>query len=118
MLGYIAAGFALGGAKALVYGSKRGKQSRSAHALAMLGVDAFSEEVIYRTGVERFGLRQVMGVEPARLVGAALFGLGHTNPIDAAVGGYLYSRAYDAGGLGLSTLAHLAHNVGVVLLSR
>ena len=118
-LGYIAAGFALGAAKSVAYGVK-GPKKHSLHSVAMLGLDALSEEVVYRTGVERIGLRGVanMGPETARMLGALAFGMGHTNPIDAAVGGYLYSRAYDAGGLGLSTMAHLAHNLGVVFLSR
>ena len=115
-LGYVAAGFALGAVKAIAYGSKGPRHTL--HALAALGADAFTEELVYRTGVERFGLRQVLPVESARLAGAALFGLGPANPLDAAIGGYLYSRAYDRGGLGLSTLAHLAHNLGVVFLSK
>lgn len=118
MLGYLAAGFALGAVKALAYGSKR--EGHLGHTLLGIGPDALAEEVTYRFGLERVGMRGALGIgaEPARFAAAALFGLGHTNPIDAAVGGYLYSRAYDAGGLPLSTLAHVAHNLGVVLLSR
>lgn len=120
MLGFIAAGFALGATKAIAYGARGDRGDHSLHAVAMLGLDALSEELVYRVGVERVGMRGLgaLGAEPARLASSILFGLGHANPIDAAVGGYLYSRAYDAGGLGLSTLAHLAHNLGVVLLSR
>lgn len=118
MLGYVIAGFALGATKAIAYGSKGPKNGHSLHALAALGADALTEELVYRTGVERVGLRNVMAPEPARLLSSIAFGLGHANPVDAAVGGYLYSRAYDAGGLPLSVLAHLAHNLGVVFLSK
>lgn len=118
MLGYLAAGFFLGAVKALAYGAKR--DAPLGHTLLGLGPDALAEEVTYRFGVERMGLRSALGVDPekARVVAAALFGLGHKNPVDAAVGGYLYSRAYDAGGLPLATLAHVAHNLGVVVLSK
>lgn len=118
MLGYLAAGFVLGAVKAVTYGAKRDEPL--GHALLGLGPDALAEEVTYRLGLERWGLRSALGVAPetARLATAALFGLGHANPIDAAVGGYLYSRAYDAGGLPLATFAHVAHNLSAVLLSR
>lgn len=113
MLGYIALAGAWGMAKAIGHGAKR----------THLTVDGgeLLEELQFRTGIERLGLRGLLGVAPgpARFASALLFGLDHPgNELDASLGGILYSYAYDEGGLLGATLCHLAHNLGVWLGGR
>ena len=113
MLGYIAGALAWGFIK-----SWGNDLTRSPHSLSGLGFSELLEEVEYRTVIERAGLRGSAGLSPlaARIATSAAFGLAHPgHMVDAAMGGVLYSKAYDKGGLALSTLCHIAHNCGVFL---
>ena len=116
MLGYLAAGFIWGAIKAQAVGARR------AHDLGTtLIVAPIVEELQFRLGVERLGLARglILSSERARLVSSALFGLMHPGlEVDAAVGGYVYSKAFDAHGLAGAVFSHLAHNLGVALGSR
>jgi hypothetical protein len=123
VLGYVAGALAWGFLK-----SRSLDLRRSPHALSDLGFAELLEEVEYRYGIERVGLRGALGLSPtvSRTLQAAFFGLAHGNPLDAALGGFIYSKAYDAGavkhgslgGLALSAAAHIAHNLGVHLGGR
>lgn len=113
MLGYIAGALAWGFLKSWGNGAKRAHNS-----LADLGFSELLEEVEYRTVIERAGLRGSLGLSPlaARVATSCAFGLAHPGYMaDAALGGMLYSKAYDRGGLPLAVGAHLAHNIGVFL---
>lgn len=110
MLSYIGLCFGWGLLKAHVLGAHSG-----AHALSGLGAVELLEELQFRTGLERLiAPRLSVAPQVAKLGQAVLFGLGHPgNEVDAALGGYVYSKAYDAHGLMGAVLSHVAHNVGV-----
>lgn len=113
MLGYIAGAALWGFAK-----SVSNNLTRSPHALSDLGAAELLEELQFRTGLEHGLGRRVLGLSPsvARLCGAALFGLNHPgHMVDAALGGVVYSKAYEKYGLLGSTLTHIAHNLAVHL---
>lgn len=86
-------------------------------------VGVASEELLYRVGIERLLLRNLLGLSewPARLIQAALFGAVHRNALEAGIAGIAYSWLYEQGqkrgghaaGFALSGLTHLAHNWGV-----
>ena len=110
MLAYVGGCMAWGAMKAHVLG---------AHAAGPfpVGLGEIAEELQYRWGGERL-LAPKLGLSPevARIAQAAFFGLVHPgHEIDAALGGYVYSRAYDDHGLLGAVAAHLAHNVGIWL---
>lgn len=84
--------------------------------LSGAGMPELSEELTYRMGLERGVLGGVVGMntEPARIAQAIIFGLGHPGiQLDAALGGYVYSKAYESHGLLGSLAAHVAHNAGI-----
>lgn len=113
MLGYIAGCFAWGALKASVLGAHR---TPGSHMLSGLGMPELSEELTYRLGLERAVFGGLAGMAPgtARIAQAAVFGLGHPGiEVDAAVGGFVYSKAYDAHGILGALAAHVAHNAGV-----
>lgn len=108
MLGYLAACFAWGVVKAASVGAKR------THDLggSLIGAPVL-EELQFRMGLERMALGRALKPEHARLAGAAIFGLMHPGlEVDAAVGGYVYSKAFEAHGLKGAMLAHAFHNLG------
>lgn len=118
MLGYVLGCLAWGICKAHIYGAHRAPGS---HFLGGFGLPELSEELQYRMGMERMLGRSMLGVNPAaaRITQAALFGLAHPGlEVDAAVGGFVYSKAYDAHGLLGALAAHVAHNAGVWLGSK
>ena len=113
MLGFIAGMGLWGFAKASLLGAHR----TSMHAL---GGPELLEELQFRVGVERV-LAPRLSIAPhlARLGQAALFGLMHPGlEVDAALGGYVYSKAYEGHGLVGAVLSHVAHNAGVWLGSK
>ena len=113
MLGYIAGAAFWGLAKSSLTGARR-----TPHALLGFGFAELMEEVEFRAGIEHVGLRGFGGLSPgvSRLASSALFGLAHPGAeLDAALGGVLYSMAYEKWGLLGSTLTHLGHNLGVYL---
>ena len=113
MLGYIAGAAIWGLAK-----SWSNDLERSPHALSGLGAAELLEEVQFRMGLEHGLGRNVLKLSPtaARIGASALFGLVHPgHALDAAIGGLVYSKAYEDHGLLGSTLAHCAHNIGVHL---
>lgn len=116
MLGYVAGCLAWGALKAHALGTHR---SPGSHALTGYGPEVL-EELQYRMGVERMLLPRLgVGPETARLAQAGLFGLTHPGlELDAALGGYIYSKAYDAHGFWGALAAHTAHNIGVWLGGR
>ncbi len=114
MLGYFAGAFVWGLAKAV--GSDA---TRSHNSLEGFGAAELVEELQFRTGIERMGLRRVFPPGTARVLSAVAFASIHPgHELDAALGGILYSHAYDKGGLLGSTVAHLCHNLGVYLGAR
>ncbi len=118
MLGYVLGCALWGACKARLLGAHR---TAGSHFLNGFGLPELSEELQYRVGVERMLGRGVVGASPtvARVGQAILFGLGHPGlEVDAAVGGFVYSKAYDAHGLLGAVAAHLAHNAGVWLGSK
>ena len=116
MLGYIAGALAWGALKANFLNVHRAPGS---HALTGYGHEVL-EELVYRTGLERKVLRPAgLSHETARVTQAALFGLIHPGTeVDAALGGYVYSKAYDAHGFWGALAAHTAHNIGCWLGSK
>ena len=113
MLGYVATAAAWGFLKSQALGL-----TRSPRPFHSFGVPELLEEVEFRAGLEHGLGRTILGLRPAvaRLGAAALFGLCHPgNELDAALGGFLYSKAYEAHGLVGSTLTHLTHNLFVHL---
>lgn len=113
LAGYIAGCALYGFTKATVLGARRGHTSSSTF-MHSLGGPELMEELQYRVGVEQ-GLKHLGGVGevPARVTQSILFGLIHPgNEVEAALGGYIYSKAYAAHGLMGSLLAHCAHNLG------
>lgn len=108
MLGYITATFLWGLVKASSVGAKR------THDLGASLIGApLLEELQFRMGLERLALGKFVAPEHARLAAAAIFGSMHPGlEVDAAVGGYVYSRAYDAHGFKGAVLSHLFHNLG------
>ena len=113
MLGYVLGCALWGAAKASILGVHRAPGS---HALTGYGPEIV-EELQFRLGLERVvAPRLNIAPEPARIAQAALFGLIHPGTeVDAALGGYVYSKAYDAHGLLGALAAHTAHNIGVWL---
>ena len=113
MLGYVIGCAAWGAFKATALG---------AHSTAAFGncLPELLEEVQYRWFGERVAAPAVgVPAEHARVAQAALFGMVHPgHELDAALGGYVYSKAYDAYGFKGAVLSHLAHNVGVWLASK
>lgn len=118
VLQFAGACFAWGLVKASVLGVHR---TGSTHNfLHNLGGQELSEELQFRFGLEQ-GLKALtpLSAEAARVTQAALFGLMHPgNQLDAAVGGYVYSKAFEKHGLMGSLSAHVAHNVGCWLAAK
>lgn len=113
MLGFIAGCFAWGALKQAAFGGP------VRHSLADLGlVGPIVEELQFRTGLERMGLRRVMSPGKARILSSIAFATGHQVPLDAALGGFVYSHAYDRGGLLGSIAAHASHNLGVWAMAQ
>ncbi|TAL42479.1 MAG: CPBP family intramembrane metalloprotease [Salinibacterium sp.] len=115
MLWYVLACMAWGFAKASVLGAHRAPGS---HFLGGFGLPELAEELEYRVVMERGLGQRMLGVNPAaaRLAQAALFGLAHPGlEVDAAVGGFVYSKAFDQHGLLGAVASHVAHNAGVWL---
>ena len=114
MLGFVAGAFAWGAVKSAVTG-----QHRHDYMDWDVGVGELSEELVFRVGLEKgLGLTG-LAPAPVRLLQAGLFGAMHPgNEVDAALGGLLYGAAYDKHGLLGSTLAHIAHNLGVFVAAR
>lgn len=84
------------------------------HVFSGVGMPELSEELLYRAGLER-GVFAGLGVAPntARILQAGIFGLGHPGiEVDAAVGGFVYSKAFESHGLLGALAAHIAHNAG------
>ena len=118
MLGYLVGCLALGAAKAQLLGAHR---TPGSHFLNGFGLPELSEELEYRWLAERGVGRTLLGVSPtaARIGQAMLFGLAHPGlELDAAVGGFVYSKAFDDHGLLGAVAAHVAHNAGVWLGSK
>lgn len=118
MLGYVLGCLVWGAAKASILGAHRAPGS---HFLGGFGLPELAEELEYRVFTERMVGRGLVGVNPAaaRLAQAMLFGLAHPGlELDAAVGGFVYSKAYDAHGFFGAVASHVAHNAGVWLGSR
>ena len=84
------------------------------------GMPELLEEVQYRWFGERVAAPAVgLGTEHARIAQALFFGAAHPgHELDAALGGYVYSRAYEAHGFKGAVLAHIFHNLGVWLASK
>ena len=126
MLGYLAAAFAWGAVKAHVMGAHRTQPS----PLHRLGLAELGEELEFRGLLERVAVPAAfgtMGAVPvaAKLGQAVLFGALHPGlEVDAAVGGLVYSLAWDTAkranflglgpfaGLAGAYLTHVAHNTG------
>ena len=118
MLKYVLGCALWGACKASLLGAHRAPGS---HFLGGFGLPELSEELQYRVGMERMLGRGVVGISPtaARVGQAMLFGLAHPGlEVDAAVGGFVYSKAFDAHGLLGALAAHVAHNAGVWLGSK
>ena len=118
MLGYVGLCCLWGFAKASLLGAHRAPGS---HFLGGFGVAELAEELEYRVAIERGIGHRMLGVNPtaARIAQAALFGLAHPGlEVDAAVGGFVYSKAFDAHGLFGPLATHVAHNAGVWLGSK
>ena len=118
MLGYIAGCLAWGAIKASVLGAHRAPGS---HFLGGFGLPELAEELEYRVLMERGVGRTLLGVNPmaARIAQSVMFGLAHPGlEVDAALGGFVYSKAYDAHGILGALAAHVAHNAGVWLGSK
>lgn len=115
MLGYIVGAALWGFAK-----SRLANAEADVRALHSLGLSALLEELQFRWALERVVAPKLgLGTAGSRALGAIAFALAHPdNMLDAALGGLVYSKAYDAGGLKLSTLTHAAHNIGVHLGGR
>lgn len=112
-LGYVLGCFMWGAVKASALGAHR---TPGTHMLSGAGMPELSEELTYRMGLERGVLGGVAGLSPnaARIGQAVIFGLGHPGiQVDAAVGGFVYSKAYESHGLLGSLAAHIAHNAGI-----
>ena len=111
MLGYLAAAAAYGFAKSAALGARSIGEFGFGHNTASV----LEEELVYRLGIERGLGRTALGLSPmvARVGSAALFGLDHTHPFDATLGGLFYSYAFDRGGLPLAAGCHLIHNLMV-----
>lgn len=123
-LGYVAFAFVYGYAKAYLLNGKSVE-----HSTAERVYWAAREEVEFRYAIERLALPALgVNTDTARLITSSAFALSHAagtprevlpfRILDAFAGGYLYSRAYDAGGLATAIATHFAHNVGVVAGSR
>ena len=107
-----------GACKAKLLGAHR---TPGSHFLDGFGAAELGEELEYRLLMERGVGRAMLGVTPtaARIATATLFGLAHPGlEIDAAVGGFVYSKAFDDHGLLGAVAAHVAHNAGVWLGSK
>ena len=118
MLGYVLGCGLWGFAKASLLGAHR---TPGSHFLGGFGLPELSEELQYRVFTERMVGRTMLGVAPAaaRVTQAMLFGLAHPGlEIDAAVGGFVYSKAYDAHGFWGAVASHVAHNAGIWLGSK
>lgn len=119
MLGYVAGAALWGYAKASALGARRHQ-----HNIANIGMHALAEELEFRVGLERGVGRAVLGLNSgvARGLSALAFGAVHEGSLarkaDAALGGMLYSLAFDRAGLAGAALTHLAHNLGIYLGSR
>lgn len=108
MLGYLAGCFTWGLVKAASVGAPR------THDLGASFIGApLVEELQFRLGLERLALGRVLSPERARIAGAIFFGAMHPGlEVDAALGGYVYSKAYESHGLKGAVFAHMAHNLG------
>jgi hypothetical protein len=110
---FLAGAFAYGYAKSALLGAK----SPGSFPAYENTAGVLEEELIYRTALERWVGRDLLGLSPtvARLGQAAAFGLvDHPwNPFESALGAVGYSYAYDEGGLPLSVGTHLLQNLGV-----
>lgn len=131
MWGFIAGAALWGFAKGAALGTRRSTDEPGLghHALGVL-----AEELESRYLLENVLLKQSLAIAPsaARAVSSAAFGLLHLGTLpncaptvvkmwrvgDAALGGYIYSHAYERHGLLGSALTHLAHNLGVQLSMR
>ncbi len=113
MFGYVFGCFAWGAVKARALGA------HSAGSFGFGGAELL-EELQYRFGAERMvAPRLGLAPETARIGTSLLFGLTHPgHELDAALGGYVHSKAYDAHGFKGAILSHLAHNLGVWLVAR
>ena len=118
-LGYAAVAFAYGYAKAWLLEARRASDESLLTQLAWV----LREELEFRYAVER-KLLPLVGVsaETARLAASAAFAAVHDGNAfrfaDAFAGGWLYSKAYDEGGLVGAVAAHGFHNAGVHLGAR
>lgn len=111
MLKYALGCFLWGACKSALMGAHRAPGS---HFLGGLGLPELSEELTYRLGMERLLLPKLgLSSDAARLCQAAAFGAVHPGiQVDAAVGGFVYSKAFEQHGLLGALAAHVAHNVG------
>lgn len=111
VLKYVGLCFAWGAGKAALMGVHR---TPGSHIFSGFGMPELSEELIYRVGLERGLLaRSGLSATSARLAQAAVFGLGHPGlEVDAALGGFVYSKAFEKHGLLGALAAHVAHNAG------
>ena len=118
MFVYLIGCLAWGATKAQLLGAHRAPGS---HFLGDFGLPELSEELEYRLLIERGIGHTLLGVNhtAARIGQAMLFGLAHPGlELDAAVGGFVYSKAFDDHGLLGAVVAHVAHNAGVWLGSK
>lgn len=109
MLGYIAGAFAWGALKSWSHDLTRSPRSS-------FGLGELAEELQFRMGLEHGLGRGLLGLSPtvSRLGASVLFAVVHPgHMLDAALGGLVYSKVYEGHGLLGSTLAHIAHNLGV-----
>lgn len=114
LAGYTLGMLAYGFVKATALGAKHTGHGSFLHSV---GGPELMEELQYRVGVEQ-GLKHVVGVPAtaARITQSVLFGLIHPgNEVEAALGGFVYSKAYEKHGLLGSVLVHCAHNIGCYL---
>lgn len=112
LFAFLGACFVWGAVKAAAVGAKKTHDLGGSIILAPL-----FEELQYRGAVERgvvkIGGQGAISSEQARIATAIFFGLGHPGlEVDAAVGGYVYSKAWDAHGFLGAVAAHAAHNLG------
>ena len=118
-LGYAAVAFVYGYAKAWLLEARRASDEPIGYQLLWV----LREELEFRYAVER-KLLPLAGVsaETARLVTSGAFAAVHDGNAlrfaDAFAGGWLYSKAYDEGGLVGAVAAHGAHNFAVHLGAR
>ena len=114
MIGFALGCFTWGLVKAASVGAPRSHDLGA----SLLGAPVL-EELQFRMGLERMALGRLVSPEKARLAGAIIFGSLHPGlEVDAAVGGYVYSKAFDAHGLLGAVLSHACHNLGCYVGGR